>query len=59
MGMFFRNLLDEGFYTENDYGTMERITDMNEIIELKNDSKLYKYDGYSLSKINKEDDLIL
>lgn len=57
MGLFNQHWLDEGYYEDDGYGDMTKITDKDEISRAKKENKLFRHDGYSLNKVEKYEDL--
>lgn len=57
MGLFNTHWLDEGYYGDDGYGDMTKLTNRDEIARAKAENKLFKHDGYGLTKIDKHEDL--
>jgi len=57
MSLLFRNWLEEGFYEEDSMGDLTKLDDMEKIIESKKLGNLYHHDGYSLEKVNDNENL--
>ncbi len=57
MSMLGWNWLDEGFYEEDSWGDLTRIEDKELILEAHKNGSLYRNDGYTTDKIDKNVDL--
>ena len=51
MGLLNRNLLDEAFYEEDEYGDLTKLDSLEEIERAAKSGNLYHHDGYSMGKI--------
>jgi capsid portal protein len=58
MGLLFNNYLDDGFYEEDSYGTLTKITDPKKIIEAQQNGTLYENDGIATTKVRKDEDIV-
>ena len=59
MGLLFNNYLDDGFYEEDSYGTLTKITDPKKIVEAQQNNTLYENDGIATTKVRKDQDIII
>jgi len=51
MGILNRNLLDEAFYEEDEYGDLTKLDSLEEIERAAKSGNLYHHDGYSMGKM--------
>jgi capsid portal protein len=59
MGLLFNNYLDEGFYEEDSYGTLTKITNPKKIVEAQQKGALYENDGIATTKVKKDEDIVI
>jgi capsid portal protein len=59
MGLLFNNYLDEGFYEEDSYGTLTKITNPKKIVEAQQNGALYENDGIATTKVRKDQDIVI
>jgi capsid portal protein len=59
MGLLFNNYLDEGFYEEDSYGTLTKITNPKKIVEAQQNGSLYENDGIATTKVRKDQDIVI
>ena len=59
MGLLFNNYLDEGFYEEDSYGTLTKITNHKKIVEAQQNGALYENDGIATTKVKKDEDILI
>ena len=59
MGQLFNNYLDEGFYEEDSYGTLTKITNPKKIVEAQQNGALYENDGIATTKVKKDKDIVI
>jgi len=59
MGLLFNNYLDEGFYEEDSYGTLTKITNPKKIVEAQQNGTLYENDGIATTQVNKDEIIII
>lgn len=59
MGLLFNNYLDEGFYEEDSYGTLTKITDPKKIIEAQQKGTLYENDSMATTKVSKDENIVI
>jgi capsid portal protein len=59
MGLLFNNYLDDGFYEEDSYGTLTKITDPKKIVEAQQNNTLYENDGIATTKVRKDQDIVI
>ena len=57
MSLLFRNWLEEGYYEEDSMGDLTKLDDIEKVIEAKKDGKLYYHDGYSIGKVDDNENL--
>ena len=53
MGLFFRNWHDEGFYEIDEYDTVTKLEDKEDIIRAKKEGTLYEHDNIDLKDVNR------
>ena len=58
MGLLFNNYLDEGFYEEDSYGILTKITNPKKIVEAQQNGTLYENDGIATTQVNKDEIII-
>jgi hypothetical protein len=59
MSMLFRNWLEEGYYEEDGFGDLTKITDPVEILRVQKEGRLYENDGMGTSKVHSSNNLNL
>lgn len=57
--MLFINWLEPGYYEEDEMGSLTKLEDPIEILEVQKAGNLYENDGMSTSKVHSLDDLNL
>lgn len=57
MSLLFRNWLEEGYYEEDSMGDLTKLDDIEKVIEAKKSGNLYYHDGYSLGKVDDNENL--
>lgn len=59
MGLFFRNWHDEGFYEIDEYDTVTKLENSEDIICAKKEGRLYEHDGMGMTYVDKKDEIDL